>query len=1316
MRLKLLRRVTAFSCLMIILSGSISAQNFSFNCSKDTLVPGCPANLCITLQSLIPDLRGLSSSYTLNPGSTTSGCFPIYVAPNDPAGTSTTLNVDDTYSSVINLSFPFPFYGTYYNSLVASTNGYISFDVSLAGGGSHWQNRGDLPNALYDRALVMGPYHDLLPGAATSPNQRIQYQEFGVAPYRRWILSFYKVPLFSCTALIENTHQIVLYESTGIIEVKIFDKQICTGWIGGKAMVGIQDFTRTQGMTAPLRRMSDPAWGSIGMNETWRFVPNSGASLLKRVELYDMGGTLITTGTTINLGNGMLEASFPNICAPAGAITPYVVRSVYEKIDDPAVEVFGSDTVRINRAAGLTGTATSTPASCGTADGTITVNGVTGGTTPYEYSLDNITWQSSNVFTGLLAGPYTAHVRDITTICTRDIDITIGLSGNLAATTSFTGAACTGVNNGTITITSAAGTGPYTFRLDAGAPQAGTIPYTFTGVAPGLHNVLVTDLSNGCVSVPIPVTVTAGAGVTGGLSQTATSCPALSNGTITVTVTAGTPPFTFQLDAGAPQSGASPFTFTNVPAGFHNVLVTDNVGCTRPLGITVNAGPAVFANTTPAATSCNGAADGSITVTPTTGTAPYTFSLDAGPFLPGAVPYTFNNLASGSHTIQVTDANGCASTPVNVPVAAGPALTGIAAATATSCSGAANGSITVTPTNGSAPYTYSLDGAAPVAGPAPYTFTNVPAGPHSVVIASAAGCISSPLSAPVAAGPALSTTANATDVLCNGGATGSITVVQPVIGTPPFEYSLDNVTWQISPLFSGLPAGGYTVYFRESNGCSGSYPVTVNEPAVLSATAAAVAVICNGQSNGIVTVSAAGGIAPYDYSIDAGVTWQSSNVFNMPAGTYNIRVRDVNGCITPQTITVTEPAVLTASSVNTNASCNGGNDGVITVTATGGNSTYEYSIDNGTTWQTSNVFNVAPATYTVMVRDNLGCNTNFTTTVGLTSDFTFTKQTDATICESKSTQLEMISNANQYSWSPAIGLSSTNIYNPVANPVVTTEYFVTATLGRCSVDDTVMVYVNPAPIPNAGVDGFICYGQTYPMQASGGTQYTWSPSTYLDNPNSATPISNPAKDITYTLSIISDVNGCASLVTDQMHIDVTPPVKVTTLPYDTVGYPGDTLRIVALPSDPDANIYTWTPSIGLSNTSIPNPLLTIGPIGSDLTYQVTTSTIAGCKGQGYVHVRVYKGPDVYMATGFTPNGDGRNDRFTPFPVGMKSLTYFKVFNRWGQLMFSTTTQHTGWDGKLEGREQPVGTYIWMVEGITKQGKVITKKGVVTLIR
>jgi gliding motility-associated-like protein len=1222
----------------LIISVNLWGQSFSFNCTRDTLVPGCPANFCFTLKGTIPDVRQQTNTYTINPSGSVPGCFPTYVAPNDPQGTPTSLTVDDTYSSLITMGFPFSFYGSLYTTLAASTNGYLTFDASKASGYAAWSITADLPSANYDRAVIMGPNHDLFP-TTTQPNQRIQYQVYGTAPHRRWVLSFNQVRLFSCTSLTENTHQIVLYESLNIIEVLVYSKQTCATWNSGRAIIGIQDWDRTNGMMAPGRTAMGPTWGALNMNESWRFVPNSGNSLLKRVELVDNAGAIVSTLTpaqTTNLGNGKLEVAFPNICPPAGATTQYIIRSVYEKFDDPSVEIVGSDTVRVNRSAGLAATATPNAASCGNNNGSITVATPSGGTPPYQYSIDGgTTWQSSNVFNGLAVGSYTVKVKDNPAACTIDIPVNVVSAGNLATTVASVATACTAVNNGSITISSAAGAGPHTFSLDGGTPIQGTLPYTFTNVPAGNHTVVVTDVPTSCNSGSVNVNVAVGPGVSATTTTAATSCPTAANGTITVDATAGVGPFTYQIDGGTIQTGANPFVFSGLSAGTHNIVVRDNLGCQLTRQVTVPSGPSLTATLSQTATTCSGAINGSLTVTPSSGTAPFEFSLDGGAFVTGTVPYTFNGLSSGNHSVVVKDALGCTSN-----------------ATA------------------------------------------------SIIVA----------------GPPVTSTATSTAALCNGGNTGTLTVLQPSVGTAPFEYSLDGTNWQTNNVFNGLTAGTYTVRFREAAGCVGSTSVNVTEPTALTLTATTVPVICNAQTNGLITATAGGGIAPYQFSVDGGTTWQPANSFNVQAGNYTVTLKDANSCTTTTTVTVTEPAVLTATALTTNATCNGGNDGTITVTANGGNGSFDYSIDNGVNWQTNSSFNLAPGNYTVLVKDALNCTVSVNAVVGLTNDLTYTPQTDVTICESKSTQLNLVSNGLQYDWTPATGLSAVNIPNPVASPTVTTQYIVNVTLGRCSAKDTVMVNVNAAPVPNAGPDIFICYGQSATLQGSGGTVYKWTPSTFLNNTSSPNAVSTPDTDITYVLSILSDANGCAGLVTDSVHIDVTPPLQVLTYPADTIGYPGDQFQLLAVPSDPDATNFIWTPSVGLSNAQIANPVVTIGSIGTDVLYKVVASTVAGCKGEAFVNVRVYKGPDIYVPTGFTPNGDGKNDKFTPFPVGMKSYNYFRVFNRWGQVVYQTKKLNDGWDGTIGGQLQPDGIYVWMIEGLTKDDRIITKKGTVMLIK
>ena len=560
----------------------------------------------------------------------------------------------------------------------------------------------------------------------------------------------------------------------------------------------------------------------------------------------------------------------------------------------------------------------------------------------------------------------------------------------------------------------------------------------------------------------------------------------------------------------------------------------------------------------------------------------------------------------------------------------------------------------------------------------------------------------------------LTTRANKIDVLCNGGSTGTITVAQPTIGTAPYQYSLDGITWQSSNMFNGLVARTYTVYYRESNGCQGSQLVIINEPAALSVIASTVDVACNGQSNGVITVIASGGVAPYQYSIN-GTTYQPNNTFNVPAGTYTVFVKDNNGCInSTASIDVIEPLVLTISTTTQPASCNGGADGLITVTAGGGNSGYQYSID-GVNFQSSNSFKVTAGNYTVTVKDQNNCIITKNVAVRLNNNLTFSKGNDTTICEGGSARLIATSNATVFTWTPATALNNSSIANPLASPTTTTEYTVTASLEGCNVSGKIRVIVNPTPIPNAGADADICFGQNARLSASGGTSYQWTPSTYLSSATIPDPtVIEPQQTTQYRLQV-KDANGCTSLITDDVLVKITPPIKVIVSPKDSIVADGDRIQLNATSI---GTSYSWTNPVTLSNPNIPNPIaaIPVGSIGNIYTYTVTANTPAGCSGTASITLKVYKGPDIYVPTGFTPNDDGKNDKFYPLSVGIKKINYFRVFNRWGQMVFSGTTLNDGWDGKLGGSEQPGGVYVWIVQATTRDDRVIIKKGTVMLIR
>jgi gliding motility-associated-like protein len=654
--------------------------------------------------------------------------------------------------------------------------------------------------------------------------------------------------------------------------------------------------------------------------------------------------------------------------------------------------------------------------------------------------------------------------------------------------------------------------------------------------------------------------------------------------------------------------------------------------------ITINLTGSFNATATTTNTAC-GPPSGTITVNvPASAIPPFSYVLDGGtPVVTPTVTHTFTNVAQGQHTVVVTDGNNACASTINITVNQTNTLNAITSTTPTNaCASVDNGTITVTPVNGSAPYSFSLDGAAPQAGTASFTFTNVTGGLHNIIVTDASNCVTN------------------------------------------------------------------------------NIPVTVATNAVLTATVNKTDVLCNGQNNGVLTVNASGGVTPYQYSID-GTTYQTNNTFNVPAGTYTVFLKDNNGCInTIANINIIEPPPLTISATTQPVSCNGGADGVITATTGGGNSGYQYSID-GVNFQSSNSFNVITGNYTITAKDQNNCSITKNITVGLSNNLTFSKGNDTTICEGGSAHLVATSNATVFTWTPATALNNSSIANPVASPAITTQYTVTATLGGCSTNGTIRVTVNPAPVPNAGPDADICFGQNAQLSASGGTSYQWTPSTYLSSTTIPNPIViQPQQNTQYTLQV-KDANGCTSLVTDDVFVNITPPVRVIVSPKDSIVVEGDQIQLNATSI---GTIYNWTNPFTLSNQNIPNPVASIpvGSIGNTYTYTVTASTPAGCKGTASVTLKVYKGPDIYLPTGFTPNGDGKNDKFHPISVGVKKINYLRVFNRWGQMVFSSTTINEGWDGNLGGMEQPNGVYVWVVQGVTSDDRVITKKGTVMLIR
>ncbi|MBK7346036.1 MAG: choice-of-anchor L domain-containing protein [Chitinophagaceae bacterium] len=478
-------------------------------------------------------------------------------------------------------------------------------------------------------------------------------------------------------------------------------------------------------------------------------------------------------------------------------------------------------------------------------------------------------------------------------------------------------------------------------------------------------------------------------------------------------------------------------------------------------------------------------------------------------------------------------------------------------------------------------------------------------------------------------------------------------------------------------------------------------------------------ILCNNGTTGKILVrTSTGWQAPVVFQANSGA-WQSSPMFNnLSEGNYVVRVKDASGCMDSIVVNLVQsyPDLLVNAIDTTLASCSGNPEATSTIQAGGGRTPYTYSINNGTVstpFQASNIFNVLQGNYTITIKDANGCIVTDLRTIALKNDLTMSFTGVPVICEGTSSNpLPLVSNAISYLWWPSGGLSSTNVKNPIANPVVTTKYYVKGTKGVCISTDSIIVNVNPAPIPNAGADKTICFGGNTSLTGSGGTQFNWRPVTYLDDIHAASPnVINPIDNKSYYLEVI-DVNGCISLFEDTVKLSVTPAVKLFA-GYDTVAAMGQPVQLFAYEVGNSGVIrYSWEPSTGLNDATIGSPVATLY---NDVVYYVTGYTSENCKGSAVVKVKVYKGPDIYVPTAFTPNGDGLNDLLKAIPVGMKINQYFKIYNRWGHQVFATSDFHRGWNGRLKDGNVSTGTYVWVAQGIDYLGRTVFRRGSVLVL-
>lgn len=428
---------------------------------------------------------------------------------------------------------------------------------------------------------------------------------------------------------------------------------------------------------------------------------------------------------------------------------------------------------------------------------------------------------------------------------------------------------------------------------------------------------------------------------------------------------------------------------------------------------------------------------------------------------------------------------------------------------------------------------------------------------------------------------------------------------------------------------------------------------------------------------------------------------------------YTVYGTDSSGCIDSNAVTVTVFTLPTVTAIPDTVICSGD---VIMLGVAGNGSSYQWTPGTGlsaTNVLSPNASPVVGTQYIITAKSVEGCIMKDTVNVSVNISPTVRASADSLICAGGAAHLFATPSATTtYSWSPATALNSSIVQAPVASPVVTTSYYVQVTdSNNCKGNDTVVISVIPKPIFAITPPRHeICRGDSLLLTASGGTSYQWFASG-VDNGDTTTAINVfPITTTVYTAIITS--SACNIQDTETAKVTVSQPFALSVTKSNDVDC---IIGRATLQASGGGLQYTWAPDPSLNTTRGASPVAT--PIETT-TYYVTASNGTACVEQDSIQVKIVTANvtnGYYMATAFTPNGDGHNDCFRVKDWGgIKSLRLY-VYNRWGQVVFATTSPDGCWDGTLNGRPQPSGTYVFQVWANTVCGDVY-RKGTLVLIR
>lgn len=753
-----------------------------------------------------------------------------------------------------------------------------------------------------------------------------------------------------------------------------------------------------------------------------------------------------------------------------------------------------------------------------------------------------------------------------------DYSILFASTASITLTTTSTPTSCSGGNDGSATASASNGTAPYTFSWNNGGTSA-----TITGLTAGSYTVTATDATGSTQTSTVVVSQPGNAVTPSITTSTNVSCNGGFDGSVSASVTGGTPSYTFNWSNGGTNSSMS-----GIPAGTYTLTVSDASGCTGTTSVTITEPTPITATSTVSNVTTTGGSNGAINISPSGGTSPYSFVWSST-----ATTQNLSGITAGTYTVTITDANGCTGThiaTVTQPSGGGPlALSTIS--TNLSCNGANDGTATANPSGGTTPYTFIWSNAATTA-----TITGLSIGNYTVTLTDAVGATQTStvtILQPFALGSSFSTL---TQVACFGGTTGAATI-NVTGGLPPYTYNWSNGGTADSIV--GLTAGLYTVTVSDINGCTSTAIAGINQPgSALTLTNTVTNVTTAGGNNGAIDLTVAGGTPSYTYAWSNGAT--SEDLSTITAGIYTITVTDANGCTSTSSITVTQPG-LNVSTTVVDVSCNGLADGSATAIPTGGTPPMTFIWSNGAT--TATTTGLAGGTYTVTVTDGSGLPGVSTATVNEPGPIAINVNASTVSCNGgndASATASVSGGTTPYTFNWSNGMTAATTMNLIAG-----THSLTVTDANGCISNTTFTVTQPSAL---SITGSInnpggCSFATGTLVASGGT----APYAFIWSTGATTATLSGLSAGTYAATV-TDANGCTAVqggLVATSSGQLTATLSTTNI---TCNGAADGTASIAVSSGASPFTYQW--SGGQNTASV------TGLIAGTFTITVTDST--GC--------------------------------------------------------------------------------------------------------